>query len=121
MKNIFKSFTFYFMLLSVLLIYNQYIGYDSKNIILIGLNPMLNILMNMDSFRELVNSGPFIDSNTFMQSKLSDVIDNWSGINSKECKSCMERKKLNQNAILLGLKTMDWITDTKNVKKNAQN
>ncbi|MCG8502813.1 MAG: hypothetical protein MJB12_20700, partial [Firmicutes bacterium] len=66
MKNIFKSFTFYFMLLSVLLIYNQYIGYDSKNIILIGLNPMLNILMNMDSFRELVNSGPFIDSNTLL-------------------------------------------------------
>ena len=59
----------------------------------------------------------FIDSSRFMQSKLSDVIDNWSGINSKECKSCMKRKKLNQNAILLGLKTMDWITDAKNVKK----
>ena len=34
-----------------------------------------------------------------MQSKLSDLANNLSGINNKECKSCMERKK-NRNVIL---------------------
>ena len=35
-----------------------------------------------------------------MESKILDLVDNLSGINNKECKSCMERKKLNQNVIL---------------------
>ena len=39
-----------------------------------------------------------------MPSKLSDLIDNLSEINKKECKSYMERKKTNQNAILSDLK-----------------
>ena len=34
-----------------------------------------------------------------MQSKLSDLANNLSGIYNKECKSCMERKK-NRNVIL---------------------
>ena len=34
----------------------------------------------------------FIDSYRFMQRKLSDLVDNLSGIYIKECKSCMERK-----------------------------
>ena len=34
----------------------------------------------------------FFDSYRFMQSKLSDLVDNLSGIYIKECKSCMERK-----------------------------
>ena len=41
----------------------------------------------------------FIYSYRFMQSKLSDLADNLSGINNKECKSCMERKK-NRHVIL---------------------
>ena len=41
----------------------------------------------------------FIYSYRFMQSKLSDLANNLSGINNKECKSCMERKK-NRNVIL---------------------
>ena len=35
----------------------------------------------------------FIDSCRCMQSKLSDLADNLSGINYKDCKTCMERKK----------------------------
>ena len=47
----------------------------------------------------------FNDSYRFMQSKLSDLIDNLYGINNKECKSCIKRKKKsNQYAILLGFK-----------------
>ena len=34
----------------------------------------------------------FIDSYRYMQSKLSDLVDNLSEINSKECRSCMEKK-----------------------------
>ncbi|SKC69200.1 hypothetical protein SAMN02194393_02222 [Maledivibacter halophilus] len=64
MKRLFKSFTFYFMLFSILLIYNQYIGYDSKNIILISFNVILNNLFKIDSFREIINSGPTIKTNT---------------------------------------------------------
>ena len=41
-----------------------------------------------------------------MPRRLSGLIDKLSGINNKEYKSCME-KKLNRNAILLGLKVID--------------
>ena len=36
----------------------------------------------------------FIDSHRFMQSKLSDLVDTLPGIYNRECKSCMERKKI---------------------------
>ena len=36
-----------------------------------------------------------------MKSKLSDLVDNLSEINIKDCKKCMEKKKLNQNVNLL--------------------
>ena len=44
----------------------------------------------------------FIDTCRFMQSKLSNLADNLSEINNKDCKKCMERKKLDQNMNLLG-------------------
>ena len=44
----------------------------------------------------------FADTCRFMQSKLSDLADNLSEINNKDCKKCMERKKLDQNMNLLG-------------------
>ena len=52
----------------------------------------------------------FIDSFTFMSIFLSELVDNMSGkfFNSIECKKCIERKKkLNQNAILLGLRIIN--------------
>ena len=36
----------------------------------------------------------FTDSFRFMSTSLSDLVDNLSGIFDKECKKCMERKKL---------------------------
>ena len=36
----------------------------------------------------------FIDSYRFIQRKLSDLVDNLSEINKKECLECMERKKI---------------------------
>ena len=46
----------------------------------------------------------FIDTCRFMQSKLSDLADNLSEINNKECKKCMERKKIRSECEFIGLK-----------------
>ena len=35
----------------------------------------------------------FIDSNRFMSTSLSNLVDNLSGISDKECKKCVERKR----------------------------
>ena len=39
-----------------------------------------------------------------MQSKLSDLVDNLSEINNKDCKKCMERKKIRSECEFIGLK-----------------
>ena len=44
----------------------------------------------------------FVDTCRFMPSKLSDLVDNLSEINNKDCKACIERKIFNQNVNLLG-------------------
>ena len=49
----------------------------------------------------------FIDSYIFMPSKLSNLINNLSKNYNKECKSCMEGKKLGRNVNLLDLKMTD--------------
>ena len=46
----------------------------------------------------------FIDSCRFMQSKLSDLVDNLSEINNKDCKTCMERKNIKSECEFIGLK-----------------
>ena len=53
-----------------------------------------------------------------MSSKLSNLVDNLSEINNKDCKNCMERKILNQNVNLLGLKIIDKIADAKNAMEH---
>ena len=42
-----------------------------------------------------------------MPSKLSDLVDNLSEINKKDCKTCKREKILNQNVNLLDLKIID--------------
>ena len=44
----------------------------------------------------------FIDSCRFMQSKLSDLVDNLSEINNKDCKTCMERKNIKLECDFIG-------------------
>ena len=39
-----------------------------------------------------------------MQSKLSDLVDNLSEINNKDCKTCMERKNIKSECEFIGLK-----------------
>ena len=55
-----------------------------------------------DSGETITYKIKFIDSCRFMPSKLSDLVDNLSEINNKDCKACIERKIFNQNVNLLG-------------------
>ena len=47
----------------------------------------------------------FIDSYRFMQSKLSDLVDNLSGIFNKEYKWCIERKKIKSEWDYIGFRS----------------
>lgn len=73
MKKIFKSFTFYFMLASILIIYMHYIGRDSKSILLIYLNPILNSLTYSTFADNVLNTGIQISCNTL----LGKIYINW--------------------------------------------
>lgn len=68
MKKIFKSFTFYFVLLSIVAIYMHQIGQDSKSIILISFNPLLNMLASSDTACVFMNSGFEVPCDTIMGS-----------------------------------------------------
>lgn len=57
MKKIFKSFTFYFALASLLIIYTHYIGRDCYGIILISLNPVLSFLCYTPFADKVLNTG----------------------------------------------------------------
>ena len=46
----------------------------------------------------------FIDTCRFMQSKLSDLVDNLSEINNIGCKTCMESKNVKLKCEFIGLK-----------------
>ena len=46
----------------------------------------------------------FIDSYRFMQTSLSNLVDNLSGVYDKECKKCMERKKIRLTCEIVGFK-----------------
>ena len=58
----------------------------------------------------------FIDSYRFMSTSLSNLVNNLSDVYDKECKKCMETKKLGWIANLLDLKMVDRIISVKNVK-----
>ena len=44
MKKVIKSFTFWFVLLGIAVVTFNLLNYDDMNIIMIGLNPILNML-----------------------------------------------------------------------------
>ena len=43
----------------------------------------------------------------WQKSSLLSLADNFSGINKKECKACIERKRINQNVTPLDLKIVN--------------
>ena len=49
----------------------------------------------------------FIDTCRFMRSKLSDLLDNFSEINNKDCKICMESKNIKSECDFIGFRKND--------------
>ena len=47
-----------------------------------------------DNSKKITYKLKFVDSYRFMQSKLSDLVDNLSGIYNYKCKKCMETKQI---------------------------
>lgn len=65
MKKIMKSFTFWCIMISIFEIFMHQIGQDSKSIVLIRFNPLLNILADsQSSFYNLMCSGWQVPCNT---------------------------------------------------------
>ena len=71
-----------------------------------------------DDCRTITRKLRFIDSFRFMSASLSDLVDNMSGIfNSIECKSCMEKIKINSECCFFGLKNNRLIYRCKECRK----
>ena len=71
-----------------------------------------------DDSRTITRKLRFIDSFRFMSASLSDLVDNMSGIfNSIECKSCMEKIKINSECCFVGLKNNILIYRCKECRK----
>lgn len=54
MSKVIKTFTFWFTCISILIIIINLIGQDDKNILLIGANPALNILLNYKNIHPIL-------------------------------------------------------------------
>lgn len=62
MKKIFSYCTFWLIIISILLILINAIGYDDKNILLLGFNPILSIIVYTEPFRSIIwNDGPTLN------------------------------------------------------------
>ena len=57
-----------------------------------------------DNSKKITYKLKFIDSYRFMSTSLSNLVDNVSGVYDKECKECMERKKIRLNCEYIGFK-----------------
>ena len=58
-----------------------------------------------DNGKKIAYKLRFIDSFRFMSTSLSELVDNMSWIyNSTECKSCIEKIKINSECCFVGLK-----------------
>lgn len=66
LKRLITSFTLWFVFLSLLMIWNHYSGGDSKSIVLIYLNLILNSISHNDAAQELMNKGPMVSAKTIL-------------------------------------------------------
>lgn len=73
MKKILKSFTFWLLLIAVLVIIMHQMGRDSLSIMLIWFNPVLNMIAdNRDGvIFNFVESGPWVPCNILFESEIS--------------------------------------------------
>lgn len=65
-KRILRRSTFHFMLFSLVLIYMQINGWDSKSIMLIEFNVILKSIVDLDGVMAVINSGPMIETRTIL-------------------------------------------------------
>ena len=66
---------------------------------------MMMMMMTVVKKKETVEYRPsFIDSFRLIPGKLSDLIDNLSGIHDEECEKCMARKKIGSECKFVGYK-----------------
>ena len=68
-----------------------------------------------DNSKKITYKLKFINSYRFMQSKSSELVDNYLKLTKKNAWN-KQKEKLSQNVSLLDLKMIDYITDAKNVK-----
>ncbi len=65
MKKMMKSFTFWCLIVSIIEIFMHQIGQDSKSIVLIEFNPLLNMIADSQGpFYSLMASGRQVSCNT---------------------------------------------------------
>lgn len=60
MKKFYKTFTFYFIIISVIIVTLNILGQDDMNIFMIGLNPLLNLLDNSKVICDFMNSSNYL-------------------------------------------------------------
>ena len=56
MKSFYKTFTFYFAIIGILIVILNICGQDDANFLIIGLNPILNLLDNSKGICDFMNS-----------------------------------------------------------------
>lgn len=59
MKKFYKTFTFYFVVIGIIIVLLNISGNDDMNLFLIGLNPILNLLDNSKAVRDFMNSNTY--------------------------------------------------------------
>ena len=79
------------------------------------------VIINNGDKKTIAYKLKFIDSYRFMQNSLSELVDYASEIfNSKECKSCVERIKINSECSYVGSKNDILIYKCKECKKECK-
>ena len=79
------------------------------------------VLNNNGDSKTITYKLKFIDSFRFMQDSWSNLVDNTSEIfNSKECKSCIEKLKINSECYYAGLKNNRLIYKCKKCKEEPK-
>ena len=70
----------------------------------IGISVPVQTERDNDSGETITYKIKFIDTCRFMSSKLSNLVDNLSEINNKDCKTCIERKNIESECEFIGFK-----------------
>jgi len=60
MRSFYKTFTFYFVIIGIVVVLLNILGIDDMNILMIGLNPLLNILDDSKVICDFMNSGSYL-------------------------------------------------------------